>query len=125
MRAPVVLHALSSFDEITLDHSAPAVISGLAKCIASAEPLGNEITKSPDFWSIMHRLHQHTDEADRVFLLLQTVATSQPTAVTADNFESTIELANDFATAGSVGSIQEQRKDAAARRGKSKPVKTP
>ena|SRR2546423_14076313 len=115
MRAPVVLHAISSFDDTTMDFTAPAIVNGLKKCIAGAESLRKEITNSPDFWSIMHRLHQHKDEAESVFKLLYSIAESQPTIVTADNYESAIELANDFASAASVGSLQEQRKDAARR----------
>jgi golgi-specific brefeldin A-resistance guanine nucleotide exchange factor 1 len=118
MRAPVVLHAISSFDDTTIDFTAPAIVNGLKKCIAGAESLRKEITNSPDFWSIMHRLHQHKDEAESVFKLLHAIAESQPTIVTADNYESTIELANDFASAASVGALQEQRKDAARRGGK-------
>jgi golgi-specific brefeldin A-resistance guanine nucleotide exchange factor 1 len=118
MRAPVVLHAISSFDDTTIDFTAPAIIHGLQKCIASAESLRKEITNSPDFWSIMHRLHRHSDEAENVFTLLHFIADNRPTAVTADNYESTIELANDFASAASIGSLQEQRKDAARRGGK-------
>lgn len=125
MRAPVVLHAISSFDDATLEYTAPAIINGLTKCIAGAESLRKEITNSPDFWSIMHRMHEHKDEAERVFVLLQAIATSKPTAVTADNYESAIGLANDFAAAGSVGSIQEQRRDMVARRGGGKAQKQP
>jgi golgi-specific brefeldin A-resistance guanine nucleotide exchange factor 1 len=66
----------------------------------------------------MHRLHQHKDEAESVFKLLHLIASSQPMGVTADNYESTIELANDFASAASIGALQEQRKDAARRGGK-------
>ncbi|KAL2436848.1 ARF guanine-nucleotide exchange factor 1 [Exophiala dermatitidis] len=117
MRAPVVLHAISSFDDTVLDRTAEAVTRGLANAIAEPGPLRNEVTKSPDFWSILQRLHQYKSEGESVFEILTTLATSQPTAVTADNFESAIALANDFATAGSIGSIQEKRRDFAAKRG--------
>ncbi|EXJ94138.1 hypothetical protein A1O1_02531 [Capronia coronata CBS 617.96] len=117
MRAPVVLHTISSFDDTVLDRTASTVIQGLANTIGEPGPLRNEVTKSPDFWSTLQRLHQHKTEADSVFDILTTVATSQPTAVTADNFESAVALANDFATAGSIGSIQEKRRDFAAKRG--------
>lgn len=118
MRAPVVLHAISSFDDTTMDFTAPAIVNGLKKCISGAESLRKEITNSPDFWSIMHRLHQHKDEAEAVFKLLHFISSTQPMGVTADNYESTIELANDFASAASVGSLHEKRKDAARRGGK-------
>jgi brefeldin A-resistance guanine nucleotide exchange factor 1 len=118
VRAPVVLHAISSFDDTTIDYSAPAIVNGLKKCISGAESLRKEITNSPDFWSIMHRLHQHNDEAESIFKLLHFISSSQPMGVTADNYESAIELANDFASAASIGALQEQRKDAARRGGK-------
>jgi golgi-specific brefeldin A-resistance guanine nucleotide exchange factor 1 len=124
IRAPVVLHAISSFDDTVLDHTAEAVLQGLTDCIAKPGPLRNEIVNSPDFWSILQRLHQHKTEADHVFEILQNIASSQPTVVTADNYESAIALANDFASAGSIGTIQEQRRDLMARRGKQvKPLK--
>lgn len=118
MRAPVVLHAISSFDDTTIDFTASAILNGLKKCFGGAESLRREIANSPDFWSIMHRLHQHKDEAESVFKLLHFISESQTMGVTADNYESTIELANDFASAASVGSLQEQRKDAVRRAGK-------
>jgi brefeldin A-resistance guanine nucleotide exchange factor 1 len=125
MRAPVVLHAVSSFDDTVLEHTAEAVLQGLTECIAKPGSLRNEIVNSPDFWSILQRLHQHKTQAEHVLEVLQNIAASQPTAVTADNYESAIALANDFATAGRIGTIQEQRRDLLARRGKQvKPVKT-
>lgn len=117
MRVPVVLHAISSFDDTILDQAAPAVMQGLSSCIVESNSLRNELTASPDFWSILQRLHQHKSEAPVVFDMLTTIGTSQPTSVTADNYEYTVNLANDFATAASVGSILEQRRDLAARRG--------
>ena len=84
------------------------------------------MTASPDFWSILERLHQHKEAASAVFDILQTITTSSPPAVTADNYESAIELANKFATAGSIGAVSEQKRDVPARRGKqSKPANTP
>ncbi|KAK6384365.1 uncharacterized protein PV06_10989 [Exophiala oligosperma] len=117
MRAPVVLHAISSFDDAVLDRTAAAITKDLASCIDGPAALTNEITTSPDFWSTLQRLHQHKTEAEKVFSILTTLATSMPTTVTADNFESVIGLANDFAAAGSIGSIQEKRRDFAAKRG--------
>lgn len=118
MRAPVVLHAISSFDDAVLDRTASTITQGLAGIISADSPLRNEVTKSPDFWSTLQRLHQHKTEAEPVFNILTLLAsTSTPTAVTADNFESAVSLANDFASAGSIGSIQEKRRDFAAKRG--------
>ena len=58
-----------------------------------------------------------------MFAILTLLSTSSPTpahdqALTADNFESAINLANDFAIAGSIGSIQEKRRDFAAKQGR-------
>lgn len=117
MRAPVVMHAISSFDDNVLDRTAATIMQGLARIISQPDSLRNEVTKSPDFWSTLQRLHQHKTEAEHVFEILTTLATSRPTALTADNYEATISLANDFASAGSIGSIQEKRKDFAAKRG--------
>jgi golgi-specific brefeldin A-resistance guanine nucleotide exchange factor 1 len=110
MRTPVVLHALSSFDDTILGHTAPAIIAGLSACLSAPTPLRSEITNSPDFWSILQRLHNHKMEAENVFEILANIAGSEPSAVTADNYEATVSLANDFATMGSVGAILEQRK---------------
>ena len=116
MRTPVVLHALSSFDDTILVHTASSIIAGLSACLASPTPLRNEITNSPDFWSILQRLHTHKTEAEHVFEILANVAASEPSAVTADNYEATVSLANDFAAMGSIGAVVEQRKENPNRR---------
>jgi len=59
-----------------------------------------------------------------VFELLEDVTVGRPSAISADNYESAVALLNDYATAGSVGAVQEQKLDKAARRPKSgKPTK--
>lgn len=59
-----------------------------------------------------------------MFSLLEDVTIGSPSAVSADNYECAIALLNDYATAGSVGAVQEQRLDKAGRRNKSaKPTK--
>ncbi|KKY18687.1 putative sec7 domain protein [Phaeomoniella chlamydospora] len=126
MRAPVVLHSISRFDQDNLDSAGTTIIKGLCQCVQEAGPLRNEITASPDFWSILERLRVHKEAAEEVFNVLQLIATSQPPTVTADNYESVISLANGFATDGSVGAVFEQKRDMAARRGKqTKPAKPP
>jgi golgi-specific brefeldin A-resistance guanine nucleotide exchange factor 1 len=119
IRAPVVLHSLNSYDDAVLGHTATAITAGLSACIATSAPLRNEITNSPDFWSILQRLHQHRSEAEAVFKLLSDLASAQPTTVTADNYEAAVNLANDFASAGKIGGPLEQRRQQAqqARRG--------
>lgn len=76
------------------------------------------MANSPDFWSILRTLHPVSNLASTVFETLEDVATGSPAAVSADNYEAAIGLLNKFATAGSVGAVQEQRRDQAARKGK-------
>jgi brefeldin A-resistance guanine nucleotide exchange factor 1 len=124
MRVPVILHGISSFEQDILERVAVPTIKGLARCISDPGLLRNELTVSPDFWSILQRLHQHTESAPLVFELLRTIIESVPPIVTADNYESAVGLANDFISAGSVGYIEERQRDAASRRSKSvKPSK--
>jgi len=118
MRTPVVLHSISSFDQNILVVSAKPVLAGLSKCINSTGSLRSEIVVSPDFWSIVQRLHNHADSAPLVFELLQGMSGSTPSAVTADNYEAAVSLANDFASAASVGSIDERKRDVQARKQK-------
>ncbi|KPI38130.1 uncharacterized protein AB675_1158 [Cyphellophora attinorum] len=108
IRAPVVLHSLNSFDDSLLTIAAPSIVEGLAECISPSTPLRNEITNSPDFWSILQRLHQRKTQAESVFNILNTLTSTQPSAVTADNYEATINLANEFATAGRIGAPQQR-----------------
>ena len=44
MRAPVVLHAISSFNDTTLDQTATAVMLGLSLAIAESGPLRSDVT---------------------------------------------------------------------------------
>ncbi|KAL4890207.1 hypothetical protein BDV59DRAFT_185042 [Aspergillus ambiguus] len=125
MRVPVVLHGISGFDQDILESVAVPVVTGLTRCVSSQGLLRNEMTISPDFWSILQRLHQHKEASPLVFSLLQTVVGTSPPIVTADNYESTVSLANDFISAASVGYIEERQRDAQSRRSKGvKPPKT-
>ncbi|PGH14138.1 hypothetical protein AJ79_03255 [Helicocarpus griseus UAMH5409] len=123
MRAPVVLHSISTFDQDTLESSAIPIVKGVSQCIAHAAPLRSEITKSPDFWSVLQRLHQHPEAAPLVFELLQEIVHFTPPVISADNYESGVNLANDFASAGSIAAALEPRRDPSSRR--TKPVKQP
>jgi brefeldin A-resistance guanine nucleotide exchange factor 1 len=126
MRAPVVLHAISSFEQDSLETSADSIVSGLKRCIDHVAPLRSEITKSPDFWSILHRLYGHPAVAQDVFDLLKTIVEFQPPVITADNYEAAVNLANEFATAGSAAAVQDTRRDVSSRRGKpQKPQEKP
>lgn len=123
MRVPVVLHAISGFDQDVLETVATPTVKGLSRCVAHAGRLRNEITVSPDFWSILQRLHQHGEAGPMVFELLQNIVESMSVIVTADNYEFAVSLAKDFVSAGSVGSLEERQRDAHSRR--SKGVKQP
>lgn len=118
MRLPVVLHEISSFDEELLGSVAIPIVKALSRCVTDQSLLKNQITASPDFWSILQQLHQHPEAGPLVFELLQTIVESTPPIVNADNYESTIALANDFIRAGSVGALEERQKDAVSRRPK-------
>ncbi|KAJ5587336.1 uncharacterized protein N7459_003101 [Penicillium hispanicum] len=123
MRVPVVLHAISGYDQDILDTVAVPTVKGLSRCLAHTGRLRNELTISPDFWSILQRLHQHEEAAPLVFELLRSIVESMPDIVTADNYEAAVTLANDFVSAGHVGSIDERQRDSNARR--TKGVKQP
>lgn len=118
MRPPVVLHSISSFEQDILESAAVPIIAGFTS-ISSETPLWNEITKYPDFWSILQRLHQHQDAAPMIFELLQNMVESEPPVISADNYEAAVSLANDFANSGSIGVFKELRRDTSVRRSKS------
>jgi golgi-specific brefeldin A-resistance guanine nucleotide exchange factor 1 len=116
MRVPVILHAISSFDQDILEMSAAPVLNSLSRCIAESELLRREIVISPDFWSILQRLRPQAASAPIVFEILKGIVESIPPAISSDNYESAVALANDFASAGSIGAAEERRRDANARR---------
>lgn len=118
MRVPVVLHAISGYDQDVLETVAVPTVKGLSRCISHTGRLRNEITISPDFWSILQRLHEHEEAAPLVFELLESIVHSMSDIITADNYELAVALANDFVSAGHVGSIDERQRDAHGRRGK-------
>ncbi|KAL9088934.1 MAG: hypothetical protein Q9165_005991 [Trypethelium subeluteriae] len=118
IRAPVILHTISSFDEDLLKQSALPVLRGMFDCIQGPSGLRKEMATSPDFWVILRRLHLEVEVTPVVFDILENVITGSPSAITSDNYESAISLLNDFATAGSAGAVSEQRRDEALRRGR-------
>ncbi|KAL1976055.1 hypothetical protein VTN31DRAFT_4447 [Thermomyces dupontii] len=129
MRVPVVLHGISSLDQNVLGSSATHLLNGLLRCVSGPGPLRNEIVVSPDFWSILQQLHAHEESAHLAFELLQKVVNASPPAVSADNYESAVSLANDFASAGSIGAADERRRDVQLRKSRGgkveKPVENP
>lgn len=118
MRVPVILHGISSFDQDILESVAIPIVNALSQCVTDPGLLRNQITVSPDFWSILQRLHQHAESAPLVYELLQTIVDSTPPIVSADNYESAVGLANEFISAGNVGAFEERQRDALSRRNK-------
>ena len=124
VRAPVVLHTISSFDQSILEKSALAFLKGLYSCIKDPGSLRNEITNTPDFWSTLRSVHAIPEAAASVFELLANVVSGKSPAVTSDNYESAVSLLNSFASAGSVGAVIEQKRERNGPRTKpAKPVK--
>ena len=122
MRAPVVLHTISSFDRSIQEKSATSTIRGIAFCIREPGALRNEMTNSPDFWAILKTLQSIEKAAPMVFKIVEDVTASNSSAITADNYEMAVSLLNDFASAGRVGSAAEQKQDAIVRKGRSPKV---
>lgn len=109
IRAPVVLHAISSFRPELLKQCAQPVLKGMHGCISGPAELKNEVATSPDFWAVLHNLQPQPEAADLAFHIAELVAAGPNPAITADNYEAAVALLNGFATAGSVGARQEQQ----------------
>ncbi|KAI9731313.1 MAG: GDP/GTP exchange factor for ARF [Cirrosporium novae-zelandiae] len=122
LRPHVVLHSIATFDQVTLEVAALDVLNGIRQCIEATGALRSDIINNPDFWAILRRLHNYSEAARVVFDILQKI-TSDGSTVIADNYEPTIDLANDFATAGSIGAVVEQKRDGASRRKSGQPTK--
>ncbi|MCJ1288215.1 GDP/GTP exchange factor for ARF [Xylographa opegraphella] len=118
IRAPVILHTISSLDQSISENAALPLSKGLTSCIRGPRPLRNEIANTPDFWSIISGLHTIPVAAGPVFEILVDIMADKPSAITADNYEFAIQALNDFATAGSVGAVVEQTRDRKVRRPK-------
>ncbi|KAM3424650.1 hypothetical protein BST61_g6638 [Cercospora zeina] len=109
IRAPVVLHAISSFPQNLLKQCALPILKGIHGCISGPQAeLRNELAGSPDFWNIVHNLHRETDAAGLVFQIVESVSDGPNAAITPDNYEACVALLNAFATAGSIGARAEQ-----------------
>lgn len=117
IRAPVVLHAISSFRQDLLKQCAQPILKGVYGCISGPTELRNEVASSPDFWAVLHTLQSLPEAAPLAFQTVEAVASGPSPAITADNYEATVALLNAFATAGSVGARFEQQREQTARRG--------
>ena len=111
MRAPIVLHTISSLDVSILRKSEMSILKGLSLCMHQPGPLRNEIANSPDFWSIIRELHVVPEAADSVFEVLESVVKGVPSAITADNYGAAVTLLRSFATMGSTKAANSQKLD--------------
>ena len=111
MRAPLVLHTIANYDQALLEKGALPIIKGLGLCIEEATPLRNEIVNTPDFWSIIRSLHALPEAAGNVFEIVTRVVVGPSSAITADNYKDTVSLLNQYAAAGNVGALIEQKRD--------------
>lgn len=111
IRAPVLLHTVSSFSPDNLKKTSKLVLQGLKLCVDEQGPLRNETMTSPDFWAILRNLASEKTSAPTVFEILETGVSPSSTAIMADNYEAAIGLLNDFASAASVTVAKEPKVD--------------
>lgn len=126
-RTPVVLHNIAALDRELLKKSSSPIIKGISKCVRSSDSsLKNEMVISPDFWSLLRGLILFKQVPADVFSITEYIVIESPSNISSDNYVALVTLFNDFATAGSVGSVYEQQQDKPARRGAkvTKPTKT-
>ncbi len=117
IRVPVVLHTIASFKKSLVEKSAALILDGLLECLQLPGPLHNEMITSPDFWVILRNLSKNEEASAMVFKILESVNTIEtPVSVMADNYEPVVSLLNDYASAGSIGSLIEQKLDKRSRR---------
>lgn len=109
IRAPVLLHTVSSFDKNTRKKTSKLVLQGLKLCIDEPGPLRNEIMTSPDFWAILRNLAANDDAASIVFEILEKGVSPSSTAIMADNYEAAVTLLNAFADAAKSAVPKEQK----------------
>ena len=124
IRAPLVLHSISSWRDDLLKKCAKPILKGIYGCVNGPPQLKNEMTGSPDFWNMLRTLQPVPEAAALAFQIAESVCDSSSPAITADNYEAAVYLLDAFASAGSVGAKQEQQKDQkeqAIRRGQQPP----
>ncbi|KAI0889597.1 uncharacterized protein GGS22DRAFT_148681 [Annulohypoxylon maeteangense] len=109
VRAPVLLHAISSFPPETLSKTSQLVLQGLKICIEQPGPLRSEIMTSPDFWVILRTLASSSNASPTVFEILEGGVSGSPSAIIADNYEAAIALLNEYANAAKIGAAVEQK----------------
>lgn len=121
IRAPLILHTLSSFPQPLLESSALPLLRGLSDCVGAPGTLRSEVASSPDFWQILSRLAPVPEASAAVFEVVEELAVDdeyKKGGVTADNYQHLVALLSDFATAGQAGAQEEQRRETGNRDGK-------
>lgn len=108
IRAPVALHAFSSFGAPLLKQCASFLLRAIHECISGPSDLRNEMANSPDFWSIIGNLHNIPEAAQGSFQVIEELAVPSRSGISANNYEAAVGLLNEFATAASIGARQEQ-----------------
>ncbi|CAZ85055.1 unnamed protein product [Tuber melanosporum] len=122
LNVPVLLHSIATLDKGLLAKSASPAVKGLSKCVKSASSsLKTEMVNSPDFWVLLRILLPNADASAEAFSVMELITSESP-YVTSDNYVPVVSLLNDFASAGSVGSIFEQKQDKLLKRGKAKKI---
>lgn len=119
VRAPVLLHTISTMPKEILGKTSQLVLQGLKSCISEPGPLRSEIMTSPDFWVLLRNLAGNPSSSAAVFEILEGGVSGTPSPIIADNYEAAISLLNDFATAAKIGAVAEQKADAANKRARS------
>lgn len=119
VRAPVLLHTISTMPKEILGKTSQLVLQGLKSCISEPGPLRSEIMTSPDFWVLLRNLAGNASSSAAVFEILEGGVSGTPSPIIADNYEAAISLLNDFASAAKIGAVAEQKGDAANKRSRS------
>ncbi|KAI0482120.1 hypothetical protein GGR56DRAFT_171474 [Xylariaceae sp. FL0804] len=109
VRAPVLLHAISSFPKEHLAKTSQLALQGLKLCIEQPGPLRSEIMTSPDFWVILRTLAGNSHSSPTVFEILEGGVSGSPSPIIADNYEAAISLLNEYANAAKIGAAVEQK----------------
>ena len=132
IRAPVVLHSISSFRPAILKQCCQPILKGLYSCISGPANLKHELARSPDFWAVLQTLQPQEEAASLVSQITEAVVAEG--AISPDNYEAAVVILNNFATAASLGARQEQQRErelaTASKRGQhqtedKKPQKSP
>ena len=116
VRTPVILHSISSLDNVVVEKSALQLLGGFATCLDGPTTLRSEILNTPDFWSTIRQLHGVKGAADEVFQLLNSILEDASSSVTANNYEAVVHLLHEVATVGSEGAAPARKLDRNGRR---------